>query len=121
MPIVELDSDFIKNHLLCPDGMRRIEFCPQELPGLLVEVINVSPGNGTIMLRYKSSGRTKQIKIGRTYDISLDDAKKKALQLKSEIVSGGDPRQDKKDKQSVPTLTAFMEKLKKNNLDCHFS
>ena len=36
MPIVKLDSDFIKNHLRCPDGMRKIEFCSKELPGLLV-------------------------------------------------------------------------------------
>jgi hypothetical protein len=89
--------------------MRRIEFCSQELPGLLVEVSNVSPGKGTFMLRYKNSGRTKYIKIGRTYDISLADAKKKALQLKAEITTGGDPRQDKKDKRAVTTLTAFME------------
>jgi hypothetical protein len=109
MPIVKLDSDFIKNQLICPTGMRRIEFCSQELPGLLVEVSNASPGKGTFMLRYKNSGRTKYIKIGRTYDISLADAKKKALQLKAEITTGGDPRQDKKDKRAVTTLTAFME------------
>jgi len=109
MPVVKLDSDFIKNQLICPDGMRRIEFCSQELPGLLVEVSNVSPGKGTFMLRYKLEGRTKYIKIGRTYDISLADAKKKALQLKAEITTGGDPRQDKKDKRATPTYSAFME------------
>ena len=109
MPVVKLDSDFIKNHLICPDGMRQIEYCSEELPGLLVEVSNVSPGKGTFMLRYKDSGRTKYIKIGRTYDISLADAKKKALQLKAEITTGGDPRQDKKDKRATPTYSAFME------------
>ena len=76
---------------------------------MLLEVTNVSPGKGTYLLRYKSSGRTKYIKIGRTYEITLADAKKKALQLKFEIVSGGDARQDKKDKLAVPTYTAFME------------
>jgi integrase len=109
MPIVKLDSEFIKNHLQCPEGVRKIEYCSDELPGLLVAVTNVSPGKGTYLLRYKSSGRTKYIKIGRTYEISLVDAKKKALQLKAEITTGRDPRQDKKDKQAVPTLTAFME------------
>ena len=42
------------------------------------------------MLRYKDSGRTKYVKIGRTYDISQADAKKKALQLKAEITTGGE-------------------------------
>jgi integrase len=61
------------------------------------------------MLRYKSTGHTKYIKIGRTYDISLADAKKKALQMRAEINTGSDPGQDRKDKQAVPALTVFME------------
>jgi integrase len=109
MPVVKLDSDFIKNHLICPAGTRRIEFCSQEVPGLLVEVSNVSPGRGTYLLRYKLEGRTKYIKIGRTYDIGLADAKKKALLLKAEITAGGDPGREKRDRRAVPTLTAFME------------
>ena len=113
MPVVKLDASFIKDHLICPDGTRRIEFCSQEVPGLLVEVSNVSPGKGTYMLRYKLEGRTKYIKIGRTHDISLADAKKKALQLKAEITTGGDPGRDRRDNRAVPTLTAFME-------ECYF-
>ena len=50
------------------------------------------------------------IKIGRTYDISHDDAKNKALELKSEIADGRDPRQEKQDRASVPTFTGFMER-----------
>ena len=77
MPVVKLDSDFIKNQLICPAGMRRIEFCSQELPGLLVEVSNVSPGKGKLSpkvqklgthevhqdrsnLRHQSGGRQKE-------------------------------------------------------------
>jgi integrase len=109
MPIVKLDSDFIKHHLQCPHGQRKIEFCSSEIPGLIVTVSDVSPGKGTYLLRYKVLSQTKYIKIGRTYDISLADAKKKALALKSEIAAGGDPRQEKVDMASVPTLTVFME------------
>ena len=109
MPTVKLDSDFIKHHLQCPQGQRKIEYCSAEIPGFLVTVTNVSPGKGTYLLRYKVLGKTKYIKIGRTYDISLPDAKKKALALKNEIASGRDPSQEKSDKRAVPTLTTFME------------
>ena len=108
MPIVNLDSNFIKHHLQCPQGQRKIEYCSSEIPGLIVSVSEVSPGKGTYLLRYKQSGGTKYVKIGRTYDISLADAKKKALALKSEITDGRDPRQEKMDKRDVPTLTTFM-------------
>lgn len=108
MPIIKLDSYFIKHHLQCPQGQRKIEFCSAEIPGLIVTVSDVSPGKGTYQLRYKHSGRTKYVKIGRTYDISLADAKKKALALKSEIAAGRNPSQEKADKRAVPTLTVFM-------------
>jgi hypothetical protein len=109
MPKVKLDANFIKHRLQCPAGLRKVEYCSAEIPGFMVTVSNVSPGKGTYMLRYKSSGQTKYIKIGRTYDISFADAKKRAVELKTEIASGRDPRLEKADKASVPTLTAFME------------
>jgi hypothetical protein len=83
-PIVKLDSDFIKHQLQCPDGVRKVEYCSSEIPGLIVTVSDVSPGKGTYLLRYKVLGQTKYIKIGRTYDISLADAKKRAVELKTE-------------------------------------
>ena len=111
MPIVNLDANFIKHHLRCPAGQQKIEYCSSEIPGFMVTVSNVSPGKGSYLIRYKSSGITKYVKIGRTYDISLADAKKKAKQLKSEIALGSDPSQEKKDKEAVPTLTEFMEDM----------
>jgi len=118
MPIVKLDANFIKHHLQCPDGQQKIEYCSAEIPGFMVTVSNISPGKGTYMVRYKSkssgqtkSGQTKYVKIGRTYDISFADAKKKAKELKSEIALGSDPSQEKKDKEAVPTLTEFMEDM----------
>jgi len=111
MPIVKLDANFIKHHLQCPAGQRKVEYCSSEIPGFMVTVSNVSPGKGTYMLRYKSSGQTKYIKIGRSYDISFADAKKKTLVLKSEIALGSDPSQEKKDKEAVPTFTEFMEDM----------
>ena len=111
MPIVKLDANFIKHHLQCPAGQRKVEYCSDSIPGFMVTVSNVSPGKGCYMLRYKVSNQTKYIKIGRTYDISFADARKKAKELKSEIALGANPSQEKKDKEAVPTLTQFMETL----------
>ena len=111
MPIVKLDANFIKHHLQCPDGQNKIEYCSDSIPGFMVTVSNVSPGKGCYVVRYKVSGQTKYIKVGRTYDISLADAKKKAKELKSEIALGSDPSQEKKDREAVPTLTEFMEDM----------
>ena len=36
MPIVKFDSNFIKLHLQCPAGRRKIEYCSADIPGLLV-------------------------------------------------------------------------------------
>jgi len=108
MPIVKLDANFIKHNLQCPTGQRKVEYCSDSIPGFMVTVSNVSPGKGTYMLRYKSSGQTKYVKIGRTHDISFADAKKKAKELKSEISLGSDPSQEKKDREAVPTFAEFM-------------
>jgi hypothetical protein len=47
MPIVTLDSNFIKQHLQCPQGQKKVEFCSAEIPGLIVTVSDISPGKGT--------------------------------------------------------------------------
>jgi hypothetical protein len=45
MPIVTLDSNFIEQHLQCPQGQKKVEFCSAEIPGLIVTVSDVSPGD----------------------------------------------------------------------------
>lgn len=110
MPIVKLNTDFITNHLHCPGGKRRIEYCDKDLPGLYIEARHLNPGQGTYYLRYKdTNGKTCHQKIGRTTDINLNDARKKAKALKSEIALGSDPRAEDKARKAIPTLTQFMQ------------
>jgi integrase len=100
---------FLHNHLQCP-GKRRIEYCDQDLPGLYIEVRHLSPGQGTYYLRYKdNNGKTRHQKLGRTTDISLADARKKAKTLKAEIALGSDPSGEEKARKAIPTLTEFMQ------------
>jgi integrase len=108
MPKIKLTPDALTKGLLCPDNKSRIELCDTELPGLYIEVRSTSPGQGTYYVRYKNRERkTCHQKIGRTTDISLTDARKKARQLKAEIQLGADPRGQARAEKAVLTLDEF--------------
>jgi hypothetical protein len=63
---------------------------------------------GTYYLRYKdSSGKTCHRKIGRTVEVSLEDARRRARGLRAEITLGADPQAERKAKRAVPTFDAF--------------
>ena len=110
MPILSLTTTFLSNDLKCPDGKPRIEFCDKDLPGLYIEVRATSPGQGTYYLRYKdTTGKTCHQKIGRTADVTLADARKRARDLKAEIHLGADPRGDHKASRAVPTMSSFFD------------
>lgn len=108
--ILKLTQDFINNDLQCPTGKKRIEFCDKEIvPGLIIIVTAKSSG-GTFFLRYKSSaGKTSYIKIARTNEMTLADARKKAKMLKLEIANGADPANQKRIQKAVLTLSEFYE------------
>jgi integrase len=108
--IVTLTTKFIEQNLICPDGKRRIEYVHTDRSGLYVEVRATSPGVGTYYLRFKdSSGKTCHAKIGRTQEISLEEAKDRTKKLKAEIDLGANPREDEKARKAVPTLKDFFK------------
>ena len=112
--IIKLTTDFLANQLQCPDGQRRIEYVDKGGTGLYVEVRATSQGQGTFYLRFKdSNGKTCHQKIGRTTEITLDDARQRAKTLKAQITLGADPQAEQKAKRAVPTLEeVFLEYMK---------
>jgi integrase len=110
MPIIKLTQDFITNGLICPDGKKRGEYCDEDRSGLYIEVRATSPGHGTFYLRYRGDqNKTCHQKLGRTTDITLAEARKKARQLKAEIQLGADPRGQAKATKAVSTFDDFFE------------
>ena len=110
MPILTLTNHVIATGLICPEGKARVELCDTELPGLYILVSASNPGHGTYFLRYKDqSKKTCHEKIGRTSEISLMDARKKAKSLKATIALGADPRGEEKARKEVITFTEFFE------------
>lgn len=108
MPIVKLTQDFIANQLACPPGKQHIEYCDQDHPGLYIEVRATRPGQGTYYFRYRNKeNKTAHQKIGRTTELDLAEARKKAKTLKAEISLGADPRGEEKARLAVLTFDAF--------------
>ena len=108
MPIIHLTQQLVSEGLACPEGKSKIEYCDRDLPGLYVLVSAASPGRGTYLLRYKdATGKTCHQKVGRTTDLDLAEARRRARKLRAEIALGADPRGEAKAAREVPTLEAF--------------
>lgn len=107
---MKLTDTFVAKELKCPEGMARIEYCDADRTGLYIEVRATSPGQGTYYLRYKNaSNKTAHQKLGRTTEISLGEARKKAKLQKAEIALGADPRAEERARKAVITYSEFFD------------
>lgn len=110
MPVVKLTDTFIAKELKCPPDKSRIEYCDADRSGLYVEVRATSPGQGTYYLRYKNtSNQTAHQKLGRTTEINLSEARKRAKLQKAEIALGSDPRAEERARKAVINYTDFFD------------
>jgi len=110
MPARTLNQKFIQDELICPVGKLQIEYTDADRTGLYIEVRATSPGQGTYWYRYKdANGKTARVKIGRTGDITLKEAKAKVKELRAQIQLGADPAAAWREKRQVPTWNAFFD------------
>lgn len=85
----------------CRRGKKKTDYYDRNLKGFVLEVR--TSGGKTYYFRYTDqSGRQRQIRIGPCEDITFAAAKKRAQQLRAEVVMGGDPLAEKKRKRAVP-------------------
>lgn len=100
MPKAKLDYAFAAT-AECEPGKAKTDWYDDAITGFVLECR--ASGGRTYYLRYQDQGgRQKQFKIGRYQDIRFADAKKRALQLRSEVVMGGDPGATKALAKSIP-------------------
>jgi integrase len=110
MPKIPLTQRFITQELQCPPSKKRIEYCDTQFPGLYIDVRSTNQGQGTYYLRYKNpQGKTCHQKLGRTHELTLAQARKRAKSLKAEILLGADPRAEAKHKKRSITFSTFTE------------
>lgn len=105
MPIVTLSAQFV-NTATCPEGKSKENYYDTAITGFILEVR--ATGGKTYALRYRDShDRQCQHKIGDAKSISYDKAKTAAQQIRSQVVLGGNPSEERRAKRLVPTLTEF--------------
>lgn len=85
----------------CPPGKAKQDLYCTSVTGFVFE--RRSSGGGTYYFRFSdAAGRQAQFKIGGEGDITFAAAKKRAVQLRSEVVMGGDPRAKKAEAKAIP-------------------
>lgn len=102
MPNVKLDAIFVMT-AHCPEGRQKIDFYDTTIPGFILEVR--AGGGRTYALRFRDThGRQRQYKIGNAADLSFDKAKKEAMRVRSRVVVGENPAEERHVTRRIPTV-----------------
>ena len=100
MPKAHLTQAFVAN-AGCEVGKGKTDWWDKTVSGFVLECRR--SGGKTYYLRYfDNTGRQRQFKIGRYDDLTFAAAKKRAQQLRSEVVMGGDPSAKKAEAKAIP-------------------
>lgn len=107
MPKVKLDSTFCLT-ASCAPGKNRTDYYDTSTTGFVLEC---RPGGGKAFhLRYQTEqGQQRQIKIGAYGDITFEQAKKKAKELRANVVLKGDPAAAKDERKAIPTYNELAD------------
>ena len=105
MPNATLSADFVRT-AVCEDGKAKTDWYDTSIVGFILETR--ATGGKTYSLRYRDPhGKQRQHKIGDAQSISFDKARIAATVLRSKVVLGESPSEDRKTKRLIPTLAEF--------------
>jgi integrase len=84
--VKDLDQHYVDTQLVCPSGKSQIEIVDPLRTGLYIEVRAVASHQGTYYLRCKDhSGKTARRRVGRTTEVTLEEARAAAVKLRADI------------------------------------
>ncbi len=107
MPVTALSVHKVRA-ATCPASKGKIDYFDAHCKGLQLEV-RVSGGK-TWYLRYTDArGKQHQLRLADVADLSLDQARKKADELRGQIALGIDPAAEKVTLRAVPTFAEFIK------------
>ncbi len=108
MPKAKLDHAFCLA-ATCEPGKNKTDYWNVGDPiGLVLE--KRASGGATFYCRFQDSrSKQRQIKLGGFPEISVEQARKAARRIRSEVMLGGDPLAAKKVKRAVPTYAELAE------------
>ena len=94
----------------CPPELAKVAYFDTECRGLVLEVRPT--GTKVYSVRYiDSRGKQKQHKIGSADAITLDQARKQAIKVRSKVALGEDVDEARKLLKAVPTVSEFIHKV----------
>ncbi|MGV0960483.1 MAG: tyrosine-type recombinase/integrase [Limnohabitans sp.] len=106
MPMVQLSAHFVGAATSKPQA-KKVDYYDTVITGFILEVRPT--GGATYHLRYRDAhGRQRQYKIGDVKSLTFDKAKQTAKVLRSKVVLGESPIEDRILKRSVPTFEEFI-------------
>lgn len=108
MPSVKLDAGMIPL-LYCPPHKAKETYFDTTITGFIVEAR--PNGSKTYALRYKNEyGRQQQFKIANAADVTFNEARKVAAQVKARVAVGQNPVEERKANRRIPTLAELSER-----------
>lgn len=91
-----------------PPGVKKKRWFDDKLTGFYAEVRNT--GTVSFYVRYPSpNGRTREIHLGRLGDVTLDQARNRAKEIRAAAALGRDPAGERDKLKAVPTFSQFVE------------
>ncbi len=111
MAKVKLTQKYIDNPPPVPATKSKVEHCDIALPGLLWEQRATNNEWGSFRLRYKPNGKTSYVTVGRSCDITLQEAREKTKKLKAEIQLGADPQAAARERRKILTWNQYMDTI----------
>ena len=108
MPKIKLEASIIPT-LGCAPGKSNEKYFDTAIVGFIVEVR--PNGGATYALKYKDTyGVQRQYKIANVADLSFAQAKKEAIRIKSRVVVGDNPADERQASRRIPTIQELSER-----------
>ncbi len=100
-----ITSAALRNLTPLPAGVVKLRLFDSKLHGFIAEQRRTTI---TLYFRFKDQrGRSREIKLGRLGDVTAEQARKRAEQLKAEVSLGGDPVAAREKLRAVPSVAEF--------------
>lgn len=91
-----------------PDGAGKLRIFDNKQPGLIMEVR--SSGLVSFYIRYRDlRGRQREIRLGRYPEVTIEQVRKRAGEIRATASLGGDPAGERDKFKAVPTFESFVE------------
>jgi integrase len=100
-----ITSTLMRNLPPPPEGVAKVRLFDARLPGFIAERRRTGT---TFYLRYRDHrGRSREVKLGRLGDVTVEQARRQAELLRASVSQGGDPLAERAKRRAVPLFADF--------------